>query len=392
MDKSFKDIWSLRKPGARDSERHKERIKEAIKENLQHLISSENIISSHGGKKIKVPIKYLDMWRFKFGKNSKNKGVGQGDGNPGDVIAKEGGQGGQPGQAGQDPGEEVYEEEVDLEEVIEMMLEDLDLPFLEEKQNAIEIETEETVFQDVAEKGLISNIDKRRTVLENMKRNAAKGKMRIGGIEPTDLRYRVWEHVIEKHSNASVFLLMDRSGSMSDEKKYIVKSFFWWMVRFIERKYSHVELVFIAHDTVAREVDEENFFSIAQSGGTMCSSAFKLAKEIIDNRFPTSMWNNYVFEFSDGDNWYEDNKKCIEYVKDLLTVCQAVGYGEVKYNDWFYNWGGTNKDFEDSKLQSAFLRDAELKNNSRFITSSMKSREDVYDCLKQFLRGIDNQE
>ena len=387
MVDDFKEIWGLKKPGARDSVRHKERIREAIKENLHELIAEENIISSKGDKKVKIPVRYLDSWRFKFGKNDKAKGIGHGDGNPGDVIAREGNEQGRGNKAGQEPGEEIYEEEVDIEELIELMLEDLNLPWLEEKEKAVEIETEEIIFQDIAEKGLPANIDKRRTIKENLKRNALKGKMKIGGFELNDMRYRVWEQIIEKHSNASVILIMDRSGSMTSEKKFIVKSFFWWMVRFLERKYSKVQLVFIAHDTDAREVEEENFFSIAESGGTYVSSGFKLAKQIIEDRFPTTVWNNYVFAFSDGDNWPGDNDKCIEYVKELMSMCQAVGYGEVQYNDWFYNWSGQT-DLIDSPLFEDFTRDAELSTNERFIVASIASREEVYECLREFLKGV----
>jgi sporulation protein YhbH len=386
MVDSFKDMWSLRNRGARDSERHKQRIKKAIKDNLHELIAEENIISSKDGKKIKVPMRFLDMYRFKFGKNKNEQGVGQGEGEPGDVIAKEGGQG-QSG-AGQDPGEQIYEEEVDVEELIDIMLEDLDLPWLEEKEKAVEIETEEIVFQDIAERGLPANIDKRRTVMENLKRNALKGKMKIGGFELNDLRYKVWEKVVEKHSNAAVFLLMDRSGSMTYEKKYIVKSFFWWMVRFLEKKYNNVELVFIAHDTQAREVEEENFFSISESGGTMVSSAFKLAKQIIEDRYPTSVWNNYVFAFSDGDNWPEDNDRCVESVKEILPLCQAVGYGEVEYSDYFYGLV-TSSTYRKSNLATIFEGSSELSNNERFMVVSIEKREDIYQCLKRFLRGVD---
>ena len=387
MSDSFKDIWGLRNRGARDSDRHKQRIKEAIKNNLRELIAEENIISSKGNKKIRIPMRYLDMYRFKFGKNKNAKGVGQGEGEPGDVIAKED-PNGQGNKAGQDPGDEVYEEEIDYEEIIEMMLEDLDLPWLEEKEKAVEIETEETVFQDIAERGLPANIDKRRTIMENLKRNALKGKMRIGGFERNDLRYRVWEKIIEKHSNAAVFLLMDRSGSMTAEKKYIVKSFFWWMVRFLEKKYNNVELVFIAHDTQAREVEEENFFQISHGGGTMVSSAFRLAKQIVDDRFPKEVWNNYVFAFSDGDNWSEDNDRCVQAVKDILPLCQAVGYGEVEYSDFFYGWSNTST-YKMSNLASIFEDDSELSSNERFLVASIERREDIYECLKQFLQGVD---
>jgi len=385
MSDSFKDIWSLRKPGAIDSERHKQRIREAIKKNLHDLISEENIISSKGGKKVKVPIKFLDMWRFKFGKNNKQKGVGQGDGDPGDIIAKENpGQG--KGKAGQESGEDVYEEEVDIEEIVEMMLEDLDLPWMEQKEKSIEIETEDVVFQDIAEKGLASNIDKRRTVLRNMRKNAMKGKMKIGGFDPSDLRYKVYEEVIERHSNATVILIMDRSGSMTSEKKYIVKSFFWWMVRFLEKKYDNVELVFIAHDTEAKEVEEENFFKISQSGGTMVSSGFILARKIIEDRFPTNIWNNYVFAFSDGDNWPEDNSRCLKSVKDILPLCQSVGYGEVQVSSNFWGWSGGTSLW--SNLADIFEKDGELADNERFVVATIEKREDIYQTLKEFLPNV----
>jgi len=331
---SFKDIWSLRQPGRRDSTRHRERVKRAIKDNLRDLISEESIISSNGGKKIKVPMKYLDLWRFKYGKNKNQKGVGHGDGDPGDIIARDG-QGKGAGKPGDQPGEEIYEEEVDLDEVIEMMLEDLGLPWLEEKETQVEIETEEIVFHDVAERGVPANIDRRRTILQNLRRNAVAGKAEIKGITNDDLRYRVWDNVFERHSNASVTLIMDRSFSMTSEKKYIVKSFFFWMVNFVRKKYSNVELVFIAHDTVAREVPEEGFFAMADSGGTKISSGLKLAQEIIDTRYPAHIWNNYVFAFSDGENWPEDNKRCISLTKELLGKCQSIGYGEVQYSDEF---------------------------------------------------------
>lgn len=388
MSDSFKDIWGLRNRGARDSERHKQRVKEAMKENLHELIAEENIISSKGGKKIKIPMKYLDMYRFKFGKNDSQKNVGQGEGEPGDIIAREDPDGQGAHGAGSEQGQDIYEEEVDVEEIIEMMLEDLNLPWLEEKEKTVEIETEETVFQDIAERGLPANIDKRRTIKENIKRNALKGKLRIGGFGLDDLRYRVWEQVKERHSNAAVLLLMDRSGSMTSERKYVVKSFFWWMVKFIEKKYKNVELVFIAHDTDAREVGEENFFTISESGGTMVSSAFKLAKQIIDDRFPPSTWNNYVFSFSDGDNWPEDNDRCIESVKEILPLCQAVGYGEVHVDDSFWGYSGGISSW--STLLNVFEADSGLSNEDKFMLAEIENREDIYKCLQNFLKGTDD--
>lgn len=380
---SFKDIWDLRQPGRRDSSRHKERVRRAMKDNLRDLIAEESIISSHKGKKVKVPMKYLDLWRFKYGNNKSQKGVGHGEGDPGDIVAREGGQGKGPGKPGSSPGEELFEEEVDLDEVIEMMLDDLGLPLLEEKENQVEIETEETRFQDISERGIPANIDKRRTILQNLKRNAIMGKPRIGGFTNGDLRYRVWEQVVEKHSNASVILIMDRSGSMTSEKKYIVKSFFFWMVNFLRRKYNNVELVFVAHDTQAREVPEEGFFTMSDSGGTMISSGLRLARDIIEARFPIQEWNNYVFSFSDGENWGDDNKKCVSLIHELMGMCQAVGYGEVQYSDEFYNWSGWGGTW--STLHGELSKNKSLANSPKFTTAAIVKREDIYTCLRKFL-------
>jgi len=387
MNDSYKDIWELRQPGRRDSERHKVRIRKAIKENLRELIAEENIISSDGKRKVKVPVRYLDMWRFKFGPNSKSKDVGHGEGDPGDIIAKEGK--GKGNKAGDQPGEELYDEEVELAEIVDMMLEDLGLPWLKRKENQVEIETEEMVFHDIAEKGLPPNVDLKRTLIENLKRNSIAGKPSFGKIVPDDLRYRVWENVVEKHSNASVILIMDRSGSMTDDKKYIVKSFFFWMVSFLRMKYGNVEVVFIAHDTEAREVGEENFFAISDGGGTRISSGLELAKTIIETRFPTNIWNNYVFSFSDGENWDTDNERCIAMFRELLGMCQAVGYGEVSYTDQFYSWSSWRGHW--STLHDAIKEADDLVGEPRFLQAAIVKREDLYDCLRQFL-DVDGKE
>jgi sporulation protein YhbH len=386
---NFKDIWSLKKPGSLDSKRHKQRIRKAIKENLHELIAEENIITSKDTKKIRVPVKYLDMWRFKFGRIKDEVWAGHGEGNPGDSIVEKAIKGNAGG--GSTPGEDVYEEEVEKEEIIEMMLEDLDLPWLEKKDKTIEIETEDIVFQDISKRGIPSNVDKRKTVRENIMRNAKKGKACIGGFRPSDLRYRVWEHIIEQHSNAAIILMMDRSGSMTSERKYIVKSFYWWMVNFLRLKFKNVEIIFIAHHTDASEVKEEDFFALSQSGGTMVSSAFTLAKKIIEERYPPAIWNNYVFSFSDGGNWHDDNKKCLQAVKDIVPLCQAVGYGEVRVSDEFWFW--TTKALNDqSLLANIFEEDSELSDNERFMVTTIEKREDIYTSLKDFLPGMDNGE
>ena len=384
MVDSLLDIWSMRRRGKRDGQRHTERIKKAIRENLKDLVTDASIISSDGKKKVKIPIRYLDNYRFKHGDNKNQEGVGQGDKEhkPGDTLGHDGtGMPSSGDKAGDQEGEELYEEEITIAEIINMMLEDLNLPWLEHKTSAVEVETENAKFTDISEVGPLSNVDKKKTVFENMKRNAKMGKPRIYKINNDDLRYKVWELEKEFHSNAAVYCLMDRSGSMDDDKKYIAKSFFFWLVHFCRTKYSNVELIFIAHDTTANIVPEKDFFKISNSGGTMCSSAYQLALDDIEANHPSSSWNNYVFAFSDGDNWGDDNDKCIQIVGDLLNCCTAVGYGEIDVNS-FYNSGSG---FSWSTLHGEFKKSIK---HPHFLTASIQKREDIYACLKQFL-GIE---
>lgn len=390
MTDSLLDIWSMRRRAKRDSARHSQRVKKAIKENLKDLVSDSSIISSDGKKKVKIPLKYLDNYRFKHQEDKNQEGVGQGDAEhkPGDTIAHDGtGQKGKRGnQADNQAGDEVYEEEIEIADIVQMMLEDLGLPWLESKDSTVEVETENIKFTDISEVGPLSNVDKRRTIFENIKRNAKQGNPVIKNIRPEDLRYKVWDIEKEYHSNAAVYFLMDRSGSMDDDKKYIAKSFFFWLAHFCKTKYNQVELIFVAHDTTAKIVPEENFFKISNSGGTMCSSAFKLAHEHIMNNHPPELWNNYVFSFSDGDNWPSDNEECVKLVSKLLDVCTAVGYGEIN-TDNFFGSSAIQK-FAWSTLHQEFSKNI---NHKRFMTAAISKKEDIYSCLKQFL-GIKNDE
>ena len=70
-------------------------------------------------------------------------------------------------------------------------------------------------------------------------------------------------------------------NSMGEFEKYIARSFYFWMVRFLRTKYNNVKIVFISHHTEAKEVTEEEFFTHGESGGTQVSSAYELALQII---------------------------------------------------------------------------------------------------------------
>jgi sporulation protein YhbH len=379
--------WSLQRKGIIDQDRHKERVKEAIKKNLGSIVSNEAIILSDGKRTVKVPIRALDEYKFRFDYR-KRKHVGQGDGKTrvGDVVAREG----QPGQgqsgagpAGQESGGEYYEAEVNIDEIAALIFEDLQLPFLEEKAKKA-VQSKTTHFNEIRRTGVMANLDKRRMILENIKRNAREeGKARFGDVRKEDLRFKTWEENLRYESNAVVLALMDVSGSMGEFKKYIARSFFFWMVRFLRTKYDNVEIVFISHHTEAREVSEEQFFTQGESGGTVVSSAYQLALDIISARYHPPDWNIYPFHFSDGDNYYSDNEDAVRLADQLISTCNLFGYGEIGEE------GSSSYRRSSGALLSIFSD--RLKNKERFVGVRIDDKEDVYPALKQFFgrRGVE---
>src|SRR6266487_4352273 len=379
--------WSLQRKGQIDQDRHKERVRDAIKKNLGSIVSNESIILSDGKRVVKVPIRSLDEYKFRFDYRKK-KHVGTGDGNSkvGDVIGHEGQPGQGPGQGpggGDQPGQEYYEAEVDIDEIAKLIFEDLHLPYLEEKaKHAVPSKT--TKFTGIRRSGILSNLDKRRSILENLKRQAREtGEARIGRFKKEDLRYKSWEEQMTYESNAVVIAMMDVSGSMGEFKKYIARSFYFWMVRFLKTKYDNVEIVFISHHTEAKEVTEEQFFTQGESGGTVVSSAYQLALEIIQQRYRPADWNIYPFHFSDGDNYYSDNEEAVRLADDLIATCNLFGYGEIGEE------GSTSYRRSSGALLSIF--NDRLKNKERFVGVRIDTKEDVYPALKHFFgrRGIE---
>lgn len=373
--------WELRRRGLKDSLRHDARVKEAIRKNLRELISEEAIITSDGQRTVRIPLRYLDQYRFKYG--TPQDGVGQGTGKPGDVLGRRSdGNGPGDGQPGDQPGDMTYEVEVPLDELTTMMLEDLALPWLEDKpEKQQEVKTYQ--FTDVRRRGSLANLDKRRTLMENIKRNAARGSPAVGSIHEHDLRFRVWDEHEERHANAAVYMLMDRSGSMTTGKKYVAKSFFFWMVRFLRLKYQRVETIFIAHDSEAAIVPEQDFFALSNDGGTRCSSAYQVALAHILQNHPASRWNIYLFHFSDGDNLPYDNAVCKTAVQDLLVHCNMVGYGEIRYqdDDIFYEWRGQAPTAL-SSLQYALNEIG----HPRLIGVTITHKEELFQVLQTFLQ------
>ncbi len=376
---------------AGDRLRHRQKVRESIRENIADIIAEESIIGKDRDRVIKVPLRGIKEYRFVYGENA--PGVGQGDGNarPGQVVGKVGQQPGRGDQAGDRPGIDYYETDVTLEELIDIMFEDLELPNME-RRALREVQSERiSKRKGYRHVGIRVRLDKRRTAKQRIMRMLASGKGPIQRAltaeageaeEPErngrfpfhsdDLRYKHIEADVREESNAVVICIMDTSGSMDTMKKYLARSFFFLLYQFISTRYRNVEIVFIAHHTEAREVTEEEFFHKGESGGTFISSGYQKALSIIAERYHPSLWNVYAFHCSDGDNFESDNAQALKCAEELTAICNLFGYGEIK---------PLGSRYYESSMLNVFRRIQ----SPHFHTVLIERKEDIWPSFKAFL-------
>ena len=236
------------------------------------------MIGKQGKELVSIPIPQIDIPRFRFA-DKQGGGVGQGDGEPGDSLG-EAGEGDGTGQAGSSEGEHVLEVDVSLDDLAQILGEELALPNIENKGKD-RIAEKKDRYVGLRRTGPDSLRHFRRTFRQALKRQLTLGNYdkKRPVIIPVrdDLRYRSWKTEVEPVANAVIIYMMDVSGSMGDAQKEIVRIESFWIDTWLRHQYQGLETRFLIHDAVAREVDRDTFFRTRESGGTMISSAYKLA-------------------------------------------------------------------------------------------------------------------
>lgn len=359
----------------RDQRRFKQIVRGRIRENLRKYITHGEMIGRKGKEAVSIPVPKLDVPRFRFGKNGSG-GVGQGEGDEGDVVGKPGDGPAGSGGAGSEPGSgHLMEVEVSLDELAAMLGDELELPRIEPKGTA-SITAEKSKYNSVRQTGPESLKHFKRTYLNALRRQISTGNYRAEDpkIVPIkrDKKYRSWNDIPMPQVNAAVIYLMDVSGSMTDEQKEIVRTEAFWIDTWLASQYKGVETRYIIHDAVAKEVDEHTFYHTRESGGTRISSAYQVCADLIDKSFPPADWNIYIFQFSDGDNWGDDNRQAFELLGDkLLPAANIFCYGQVESP---YGSG----DFIDALHQ-------EFSEQETLITSEIPDKDGIYKSIKTFL-------
>ncbi|MFA7504871.1 MAG: YeaH/YhbH family protein [Burkholderiaceae bacterium] len=193
---------------------------------------------------------------------------------------------------------------------------------------------------------------------------------RVPFLDEIDLRYRHRVMVPRPLSQAVMFCLMDVSASMDERKKDLAKRFYTLLYLFLQRKYEHVDVVFIRHTDDAEEVDEEHFFHDPKTGGTVVYSALHLMEEVIADRYPPDQWNIYAAQASDGDAFGADPEKSRGFlVEKLLPKTRYFAYIEV----------GDEGSTRASSLSAAYRRIE----SPRFAMRGVQERGDIYPVFRE---------
>jgi len=359
-----------------DHSRFRDIVRGRIRQNLRGYISQGEMIARKGKDRVSIPIPEIDVPRFIHG-SRQGGGVGQGEGKPGDPVSGGAPQEGPGGRkAGEGTADHALEVDVTLDELADILGEELELPAIENRGES-RIPSEREKYTGIRRTGPESLRHFKRTYREALRRSIAAGSYDparpIVVPQHDDKRFRSFKASTEPAANAVILYMMDVSGSMGDEQKEIVRIESFWLDTWLRKHYRGLESRYIIHDAVAREVDRDTFFHTRESGGTMISSAYRLAAELIDAHYAAEEWNIYPFHFSDGDNWsMDDTLACIEQLRRrLLPRVNQFAYGQVESP---YGSGQFIKDLREH-----------LGKDERVVTSEIRDKDGIVGSIKEFL-------
>ena len=409
-------------PGSKSSANRQKfikRTKKEIRKSIHDTLGKRSIKGSGDSQDVVINRKGIGEPQFNHNPQTGSRDIvlpGNKDFVEGDELPKPPsgqGQGGGDGDASNEGiGEDEFGFALSNDEFVNILFEDLELPHMISKENKSVQRFELTrsgytndgnPTQMNLEKSMVNSIgrkialktpklrkikkleaeletckdEERRVEIEEEIRKLRIRANAVAFVDPVDLRYNNFSKKPAPISQAVVFSIMDVSASMTQEHKDLAKRFFMLLNLFVSRKYKRVDCVFIRHHIQAKECTEDDFFNNKENGGTIVSSAFKLAKEIIDDRYSPNEWNLYFSQASDGDNWDNDNEELLNIInRDILPITQYFSYIQVgQKRHGYYNSGNLLQEYE--KL---------LATNKNIVTKHIEDSFDIYPVFREIFK------
>ncbi|TMG83261.1 MAG: DUF444 family protein [Betaproteobacteria bacterium] len=367
-DAPWYDLFSR---GARDWLRHNQKVRQAVNERLLDLLASGDFISNPTERTVRVPVRMLEHARFRLADPQSESGAGQGKGEVGDVLRpSKPGAGDEAGKGGTGQGEFQLMVELKLDDLVDWLWEELQLPDLKPKPSAA-IDEDEIVREGISKRGIRARLDRRLTVKEAVKRRAIQSEP-VPFVDD-DLRFRQLKQRPRRATNAVVMFGLDVSASMTTVERQLAKTFFFFALQGLRRQYQRVETRFIAHTTDAWEFSEKDFFDVTGSGGTMASSAFRLALDLLDDHYEAAQYNAYLFYASDGENSTEDRPAAGASLQALAERLNYIGYLETR--------AGTVR-FAQTDMRS--LMDSLAASGAPVGSHIVSEKKDIWQAIRQF--------
>ena len=318
------DWYDLFSRGARDWLRHNDKVREAVLQHLPEALCAPDLMTGDGQRGIRVPLRLLEHARFRLSGDHSRIGAGQGPAEPGDLLRSPWFDDDDNGAGGQG-GEVTLLMEFSVDEIMDWLWEEFQLPELEVRGKAV-LHQSDVVREGWDKHGARSRLDRRRTVKEAVKRRAVQAHPLP--FTSDDLRFRQLVPQPKPSSSAVLFFMLDVSSSMSLPERQLAKTFFFLALQGLRRKYHNIETRFLAHAARAWEFNEAEFFEASGMGGTMASTGFQLALELLQQRYDPSVWNSYLFYASDGDNFAEDRMAANVALGALAKHLNSLAYVE----------------------------------------------------------------
>lgn len=365
--------YDLFSRGARDWLRHNDKVRDAVRNKLPEIISGADVSGGNADRTVKVPVKFMEHARFRLRPDPQPEGVGQGDVKPGDRLRQpRKGQGDGQGEGSGEGGGVEFVLEFKIDDIVEWLWEELELPDLKDKTGGME--DDDYVREGWDKRGVRSRLDRRRSMKEAIKRRRIQGPD-APSITNEDLRFRQLALRRRPANEAVVFFAMDVSASMTEKDRQLAKTFFFWAVQGLRRQYAQLTPVFIAHTIEAWTFDEDEFFQVRGTGGTVASSAFRKAQELIQSDYDPGRYNLYMFYASDGENFPEDRQPAAESLAELARVLNFCAFAEVSQGR------GTPL-----KTQTAAIFEDLISHGAPVDCFALNGADAVWDAIRRFFR------
>lgn len=223
---------------------------------------------------------------------------------------------------------------VGFERLMAAIAKRLGLPNLTKEGNGKIKETTD-VWRTFGPTGIL--LDKKRTFKRAIKSSIGMGEYNpkegknVVTIHRKDKRFKLPETIEKPKYKAVVMFIGDVSYStygerLEQEKKYVAFIQSWINYNYGKK---NVDYRYFVHEACSYEVQESQFFNVANAGGTLAHTSFEQVVDVATSEYDPSSTNIYVFYFGDGELFGDDSEKIADILQQNCQHFSRIGVVEV---------------------------------------------------------------